>query len=161
MPFKDPEKEREYRKEQSRKRRAAAKLEAMRGGGGPSRPSRGPQGGSKALILAPADDTFRLDVAGLGRQALARRMVGIGLLFLDNVAPHLERNPRDAIALAMAGVEIVNANYPDSLQVDDAGAEPGSVAVVDRDYLMDPEYLELAEQMLSRKVILQKRNEEQ
>lgn len=149
MARKDPQEHREKSAESMRRLRghratqklAPATKAAPRAA---AAPKTGAKRGPKPKLVLESDQEWAATLIVLGRS------------WIERSRDMLVTAPSAAHNLAMKGIELVNANRPMIPRGNvTEGPSPGSVALLDQEFLDDPEYLRLAEALLARKCDLQ------
>ena len=140
MPRKDPEAAKAASRDSMRKLRNNRKKEKLSGDPSPTPPR-----------PAVATHNVTLSPEGLTREDWAKQLVALGVSWINQSNQILAEKPKDAIAVGMAGVDLVNANI--AFLPSDRVGEPqrGSMLVADRKFLNDPEFRGYAMGMLRRK----------
>ena len=130
MPFKDADKEREYRKQQARRRRAEVKLRKMGGN-----PDTAPRAGGGALPDDLTQETWKAQKLAAGWDWWARHK------------DLLRSQPIAAVKLAMHAMALIDANLGDP-EANPEALPPGLEAKAQ--FLADPEYRRLLQQLAVR-----------
>lgn len=130
-----------------RTRRAAQKLEKLKGDGA-AKPETQSLAPSVVHAIVP---TMQIESEGMTREQWAKQLVALGVSWVNRSNQLLMEKPRDAVHVAKAGVDLVNANI--LFLPSDREGEPqkGSLAVVDKRFLSDPEFRHHAHELLRRK----------
>lgn len=127
-----------------RNKRAAEKLNKLRG----EKPTPGAKADPVSVVVTPP---LLVNPAGMTREEWARQLVALGSAWVNRSQELLASNPREAVHVAKAGVDLVNANIVFLPSDRDGEAQRGSLAVVDAKFLHDPVFREHATALLRRK----------